>query len=254
MTGDWLYDLNLGLILLGTLLIFLLSLVIGYWAGRRARKEGVEDSQINTIQAATLGLSDCCWHLLSWQPPVREPPRSGAAGSMPLARLAAGTNDARPHNTQSAIMREYVDTRLEFYDAGIDPIRLQQAIDKNQQIQDQLWQQAIAVSAIDPRSVPTGLFIQSLNEVIDLHAARLAAMKNRVPEVIIVLIFIVSIVTLSLIGYALGMFQHRSFIPTLMALILIAIIIVAIIDLDAPRSGLIRISQESMIKLQQSLK
>jgi hypothetical protein len=39
-----------------------------------------------------------------------------------------------------------------------------------------------------------------------------------------------------------------------LALFLIAIIIVVIIDLDAPRSGLIRISQDGMIQLQQSIK
>lgn len=38
-----------------------------------------------------------------------------------------------------------------------------------------------------------------------------------------------------------------------MALFLIVIIIGVIIDLDRPRRGLIRVSQESMIQLQQSI-
>jgi len=258
MTGDWLYDLNLGVILLGTLLILLLSFVIGYWAGRRFRKEGEPDSQINTIQTATLGLLGLLLAFTYSMAAARYETRrdlvvqeSNAIGTAYLrAKMLP-----EPQRAQIiGLLREYVDARLEFYDAGVDPTKLQQAIDETEQIQDQLWQQAIVVSTNDPRSVPTGLFVQSLNEVIDLHAARLAAMENRVPEVIIILIFIASIVTQGLMGYALGMVQHRSFIPSLMALLLIVIIIGVIIDLDRPRRGLIQVSQESMIQLQQSIK
>ena len=56
MTGDWLYELDLGVILLGSFLLFLLSLFIGYWTGRKVRKEGEQDTQVYTILAAILGL------------------------------------------------------------------------------------------------------------------------------------------------------------------------------------------------------
>jgi hypothetical protein len=258
MTGDWLYELNLGVILIGTLLIFLLSFFIGYWAGRKFRKEGEQDSQINTIQAAILGLLGL---LLAFTFSMAAARYENRRGLVLQESNAIGTAYLRaqmlpePHRIQvTGLLRDYVDTRLAFYDAGVDPIKLQQAIDKTVKLQDQLWQQAIAVSAIDPRSVPTGLFIQSLNEVIDLHSARLAAMKNRVPEVVIDLIFLASVVTLGLIGYTLGMVQQRSLIPALLSLVLIVIIIGVIIDLDRPRRGLIRVSQESMVQLQQSIK
>ena len=258
MTGDWLYELNLGVILFGTLLILILSLMVGYWGGRKVRKKSGEDSQVNTIQAATLGLLGL---LLAFTFSMAVARYETRRGLVLQEANAIGTAYLRtqllpePYRTQAGdLLREYVDTRLEFYDAGVDPVRLQLAIDKTEQIQTELWQEAIAVSAIDPRSVPAGLFIQSLNEVIDLHAARLAAMKNRVPDVIIDLIFIASILTLGLLGYTLGMAQQRSFVPTLLALLLIVVIIGVIIDLDRPRRGLIRVSQESIIQLQQSIK
>ena len=258
MTGDWLYELDLGVILLGSFLLFLLSLIIGYWTGRKVRKEGEQDTQVNTILAAILGLLGL---LLAFT-------FSMAAARYDLRRNlvlqesnAIGTAYLRtqmlpePHRTQlSDLLREYVDVRLEFYDAGVDESKLQLAIKKTEQIQSQLWQEAVAVSSIDPRSVPAGLFVESLNEVIDLHAARLTAIQNRVPEVIIDLIFIASILSLGLLGYSMGMTQHRSFVPTLLALMLIVAIIGVIIDLDRPRRGLITVSQESMIQLQQSIK
>lgn len=258
MTGDWLYNLNLGVILAGILLVLLLALVIGYWAGSKARNEGKQDSQVSTIQAAILGLLGL---LLAFTFSMAATRYENRRSLVLEESNAIGTAYLRakmlpePYSSQiSDLIKVYVDTRLEFYDAGVDPIKLQQAIDKTEGIQDQLWQQAVTVSALDPRSVTVGLFTQSLNEVIDLHAARLAAMKNRVPEVIIDLIFVASIISLGLIGYTLGMTQHRGIIPTLMALVLIVIIIGVIIDLDRPRRGLIRVSQESMIQLQQSIK
>jgi len=258
MTGDWLYELNLSVILLGTLLVLFLSLLVGYWVGRKAQREDGQDPQVNTIQAAVLGLLGL---LLAFTFSMAAGRYETRRGLVLDESNAIGTAYLRtqmlpePHRTQvSQLLREYVDTRIEFYDAGVDAVKLQVAIDKTERIQDALWKEAAAVSAIDPRSVPAGLFIQSLNEVIDLHAARLAAMKNRVPEVIVDLIFIASILTFSLLGYSLGMTQRRQFAPTLLALLLIVVIIGVIIDLDRPRRGLIRVSQESMIMLQQSIK
>jgi hypothetical protein len=258
MTGDWLYELDLGVILLGSFLLFLLSLFIGYWTGRKVRKEGEQDTQVYTILAAILGLLGL---LLAFT-------FSMAAARYDLRRNlvvqesnAIGTAYLRtqmlpePHRARiSELLRGYVDVRLEFYDAGVDQSKLQLAIDKTEQIQAQLWKEAVDVSTSDPRSIPAGLFVASLNEVIDLHAARLAAMKNRVPEAVVDLIFIASILTFGLLGYTLGMTQHRSFIPTLLTLVLVVVIIGVIVDLDRPRRGLIRVSQESMIQLQQNIK
>ncbi len=258
MTGDWLFNLNLGIMLAGTLFIFILTVIIGYRMGRRSSPDGEQDSQINTIQGATLGLLG----LLLAFTFAMSAARYDARRQLVLQESnAIGTTYLRaqmlpdPQRTQiSDLLREYVEARLEFYNAGVDAVKLQQATDKTLQIQDQLWQQAIVASASDARSVPIGLFIQSLNEMIDLHAERLAAMRNRVPEIIIYLLFVVAIVTLGLIGYGSGISRRRNLIPILMSLLLIATILMVIIDLDRPRRGIIRVSQESMIQLQQSLK
>lgn len=258
VTGDWLYNINLGVILLGTLLIFLLSLGLGFWLGNRHRKEIEQDPHINTIQAATLGLLGL---LMAFTFSMAADRYASRRRVVVDEANAIGTTYLRadmlpePHRAQvKDLLRAYVDTRIEFMNAGIDPLKFQQATDKTMQLQDQLWQQAIAVSAIDSRSVPTGLFVQSLNEMIDLQATRQALIKNRVPEVIIDLIFISAVITIGLIGYAIGMARKRNLIPTLMMIILITIIFAVIIDLDRPRRGLIRVSQESMIQLQENIR
>jgi hypothetical protein len=50
------------------------------------------------------------------------------------------------------------------------------------------------------RVVTTGLLIQSLNEVIDLHDKRLWYIESHVPEIIFIVLYGVSIMSLALVG------------------------------------------------------
>lgn len=258
MSGNWFYDANLGLVFLVTLMIFFLSVGAGYWIGYKAQKAVVQDSQINTIQGAILALFGLLlaftMSMASSRYEVRRQLVLTESNAIGTAYLRAQLLP-EPYSTQiKSLLRDYVDARLEFYNARIDPLRFQVALDKTKQLQDRLWQQAGLASALDTRSVTTGLFIQSLNEVIDLHSTRLAAMKNRVPETVIYLLFIMAVISLGVVGYASGLVPHRNMIPALVIAFLTVVIIMVIIDLDRPRTGLILINQESMIQLQQSLR
>src|SRR5690606_31672909 len=84
-----------------------------------------------------------------------------------------------------ALLRAYVDEQLAFYAAGIDPDRLDAVNARIADLQERLWLVAIKASELDPRSVPTGLFVHSLNGVIDLHAKRIKALENRLPDAVI---------------------------------------------------------------------
>jgi len=258
MTGNWFYDTDLILIFAVTILVFSCALAAGYHLGRKASKLDGSDSQIHTLQGAALGLLGL---LLAFTFAMSADRFSTRRQLVVDESNAIGTAFLRtkllpePFQTQlGALLRGYVNNRLEFYEASNDPLKLQQAAEKSTQIQDQLWQQTMLINTADPHSIPSGLFTQSLNEVIDLNASRMAALKNRIPDVILILLFMAAIVTLGLMGYGTGLDQHRNFIPPLMMLILIAFTLLVIIDLDSPRTGLIRISQDSMFLLQQSLK
>src|SRR5690606_28962629 len=66
------------------------------------------------------------------------------------------------------LLREYVDVRLSAVQAG----QTAEAIKHSEELHEQLWQQAAAAAQKSSGSIMTGLFVQSLNEVIDLHAKR----------------------------------------------------------------------------------
>jgi len=84
-------------------------------------------------------------------------------------------------------------------------------------------------------AVTTGLFIQSLNEMIDLHAKRMTALENYVPETIFMLLYLVSILSMGLVGYGCGLGAYRNLLMTITAAVLIASVILLVVDLDRPR-------------------
>jgi hypothetical protein len=65
------------------------------------------------------------------------------------------------------LLREYVQIRLEIVQSGTSLAERAAAVIRSNALQEALWQQAKAMTSIDKGPVPTGLFIQSLNDMID---------------------------------------------------------------------------------------
>ena len=58
--------------------------------------------------------------------------------------------------------------------------------------------------------VPTGLFIQSLNEMIDDHEEHLIALISGVPNIVLIVLYGVAIIASAFAGYAAGVEEQRS--------------------------------------------
>ena len=87
------------------------------------------------------------------------------------------------------MLRDYANIRLDITQRPGTRDDLAATIEKSNALQEKLWQQAMAMVATDNAMVPTGLFIQTLNETIDDHAKRLAALRNRVPNIVLLALF-----------------------------------------------------------------
>lgn len=158
---------------------------------------------------------------------------------------------AEPMRTDAQnLLREYVDVRLE----GVQPEKFQQAVVKSEELQERLWSVAEAQAAKE-RTVLTSLFIQSLNEVIDLHSARLmAATRSRVPGVIWIVLYLLLVLTMVMMGYQAGLAKSRRSIAALALVIGFSSVLYLIVDLDRPGQGMLKVSQQSMIDLRKSMK
>jgi flagellar basal body-associated protein FliL len=254
------YDLGLGLLLVISIGGFLLATEAGFLLGRRSQSTTDEHSrsQIYTIQGAVLGLLALLLGFTFAMAMSRYDTRkqlvleeSNAIGT---TFLRAQLLPESPRKEVSNLLRRYVEVRLDFYHAGNNQKLLREVRDKTERLQNQLWAYGAAVGAKDPRAVTTGLFLQSLNETIDLNATRITAMENHVPEITLVLLYFVAVMATGLIGYGCGLSGIRNFFVTIISSVLIGAVIMVIIDLDRPRHGLIRISQQRMIDLRDNLK
>ena len=156
----------------------------------------------------------------------------------------------QPHREHSQrLLREYVDARLGLDNAGLDGDRFAEATDRSKRIQEDLWIDASSVSQTD-RSAVTAVYINSLNETIDLHEKRIAALENRIPQSVWLLIISVSVIAVFTRGLTL---TGRFWLTLVLIPITIAIVVALIADLDTPSSGLIRLDQRAMQRLKADL-
>ena len=147
----------------------------------------------------------------------------------------------RDHSRQ--LLREYVDTRLEL--ANVDANRLSQTLGRSKRLQEELWLDAAAVAQND-RTAITAVYLNSLNETIDLHEKRVASFENRIPRPVWLLIFSTSLIAVFTRGSTL---TSRFWLGLILIPITIAIVVALIADLDTPGRGLIRLDQRALQRL-----
>jgi hypothetical protein len=149
----------------------------------------------------------------------------------------------RDHSKQ--LLREYVDTRLELNSVDVNTSRFNEAVSRAKHLQEDLWLDAVSVARND-RTALTAVYINSLNETIDLHEKRVAAFENRVPPPIWLLIISVSLIAVFTRGSTL---TTRFWLTLVLLPITIAIVVSLIADLDSPSHGLIRLDQRALQRL-----
>jgi hypothetical protein len=147
------------------------------------------------------------------------------------------------------LLRQYTDARLDYSRAERDEEARRAALEQATKIQRELWQ--IAKSAVEQRpTLFTSLFIQELNETIDLNERRLAAQQNRLPRAMWFVLLSLSALTCLLVGLT----QRPLVIPALMVMpLMISIVFAVIADLDTSKSGLINVGSGSLERLRTDL-
>jgi len=151
------------------------------------------------------------------------------------------------------LLRQYAAFRVEIASTKDDtPAKILEIDNQSKQLHSVIWSHAVALAKENPNPI-ISIFLQSLNEMIDLHGKRLAAFRNRVHFPIYLILFFVSIITLWLVGYYFGRPRKGArFLPMILVL-LVTLVMWLIMDLDQPVRGVIKASQQSLIDLYQDL-
>jgi len=244
-----LYDYSLLLIFAVGLGAILIMSEVGRRAGTRLRGRGGYD--ISTLESAVLGLLALMIGFTFAMALARYDARRDAvlneANSIGTTALRARMLP-EPHRQETLkLLLEYGKIRVDVTRADVTRANLTAGIERSNQIQESLWQQAMAVAAKDNALVPTGLFIQTLNEMIDNQTKRLTAFRHHVPDIVIVALFAIAAVAGGFAGYTGALGDSRTRMPVTIIALLVSTVIMLILDLDRTASGFIKVSQQPMI-------
>jgi hypothetical protein len=160
-----------------------------------------------------------------------------------------------PHRAETLkLLRDYVQIRLEALQSGHSFAEMKATVERSNTVQEALWQQAKAVGEKDKALIPTGLFIQSLNQMIDTQGVRLAALRNQIPTLVVVSLYLLAAASGGFVGYASAIDPRLTRLPVAIMGLLIALVLYLIMDIDRPNSGFITNNQQAMLDVAASIK
>ncbi len=246
-------SLELGLIVFAVLLG---TTLLGAFAGRRLRSRTELREPLGVLQAALLGLVAL---VLAFG-------LSMAVGRYD-SRRAAVVNDANAIGTtylRAQTLREPIRTRslrkLEQYtDASI---RLSNAVPGSgvalaaiadeSRLQRSLWR--LAGESLDgsPRDSAPRLYVESLNEMIDMQTTRVSALANRVPFAVLFFEIVGAAVGLGLLALYLSILG-RGVVSVVLAAAFVSVLLLITFDLDRPTRGLVTVPDTPLVSLRASM-
>ena len=247
-------SLELGLILFG---IVLGTTMLGVFLGSRLRRHvDALREPFGVLQAALLGLVAL---ILAFGLTM-------AVGRYD-SRRAATVDDANAIGTtylRAQTLREPIRTRslrdLELYtDASI---RLSNAVpgsgaaaaaiaDEND-LQRSLWRLAGEALAGSPRDSAPRLYVDSLNQMIDMQTVRVSALANRVPTAVLVIEIVGAAIGLGLLAMYLAILS-RGVVTVVLAAAFVSVLLLITFDLDRPTRGLVTVPDTPLVSLRASM-
>lgn len=254
---DLIPRLPLWAVFVGTFAVVVISIFLGYKIGANNRKrngDGVE-GPIGSVVGATLGLLA---FMLAFTFGLTANRYDSRKEILVDEVNAIGTAFLRtdflvePYRTQiRGLFRDYVDLRTAWIK---EPERLQDMIAESEAIQDRIWSLSVEAVAKTPNQEITSAYIESLNEVIDLHTKRvIVALMYRIPTLIWYALIFVTVLAMGAVGYQFGVTGGRSILISLLLALTFSAVIYLIADIDRSLGGAISVSQKPMIELQKKI-
>ena len=230
------------------LAVYELGFRVGRWWQERTpdEKEGPTSMLVGSLLALMAFLLAVTMGMASDRFDTRRGLVLDEANSIGTTYLRAGFLP-EPASTQvRTLLREYVPLRVNV--ADLDERAANFA--RSEEIHAKLWAITEELEATEGDSETFALFVESLNETIDLHGARLAAITYaRVPETVLLLLIFGSALTLGMVGYSAGLTRRRSPITAIVLVIVLGAVITLVVDLDRPRRGFLVVGQQPLLDL-----
>ena len=243
----------------GVVLLFVVLALVAYELGFRIgrwyqdRTPGEQEGPTGVLVGSLLALMAFLLAITMGMAADRFDSRRGLvlaeANAIGTAYLRAGYLPQPQGEQIRNLFREYAPLRV----ATSDPTQLQSAIQESVRIQNEVWALTEEVAQLRSDDL-VALYVESVNEVIDLHESRITAgIYARVPETVMLLLLGGSVLTLLMVGYSAGLTRRRSVLSAVVLVVALGAVLALVVDLDRPQDGILRVNQQPLIDLQQQI-
>jgi hypothetical protein len=247
-------SLELGLVIFG---IVLGTTLLGAFLGSRLRPhtETLREP-FGVLQAALLGLVGLILAFGLTMAVGRYDARRAAvvddANAIGTTYLRAQTLP-EPARTQSLeLLRRYTDTSIALSESVPGSAAQEAAIAEGEELQRSLWRLAGEVLAASPTDSAPRLYVETLNEMIDMQTVRVSGLNNRVPSAVLSIEIIGAAVALGLLALYLAILS-RGVITVVLAAAFVSVLLLITFDLDRPTRGVVTVPDTPLVALRASM-
>jgi hypothetical protein len=247
-------SLELGLIVFGIVLgTTVLGVVIGHRL--RAHAETLREP-FGVVQAALLGLVGLILAFGLTMAVGRYDQRRAAvvddANAIGTTHLRAQTLREPVRTSSIELLERYTDTSIALSETVPGSRASTAAIAEGDRLQRELWSLAGEALAGSPDDSAPRLYVETLNEMIDMQTVRVAALSNRVPPAVLAIEIIGAAVGLGLLALYLAILS-RGFVTVVLAAGFVSVLLLITFDLDRPTRGLVTVPDRPLVALRASM-
>ena len=237
----------------GTILVVLASIYAGLRLGSSAhrRSQDEKEAPISGVSGAVLGLTAFMlvftFSIVAERYDARKALVREDANAIRTTYLRSSFLPEPGRAETKALLGKYLDLRLKFVRAnGIEPLGTVQV--ETDRIQRRLWDIAVSNAERDMNSDVAALYIESLNNVFEIHASRVAlGLQARIPIGVWVVLYALTILGMLSMGYHAGIAGSKWSKATLILALSFAMVNTMIAALDRPGGS--RVTQQPLVDL-----
>ena len=244
---------------IGIVLLVVFSICLGIYIAGKRRFKSEQEGSIGTAASATLGLLA---FILAFSFGLTAS-RYDARRQLLLDEVTAIETTAlradlipEPHRSEvRGLLRKYVDGRLALIE---NRENVRERIKEAEEIQRQLWAQAAALTDADLKNADiVSLFVDSVNELINMQTRRVTVGSYHIPWLIWLVLFGVTILSMIKVGYLFGKSEHNNWLFIIALSLAFSGVMILIVDLDRAgtrTTGSIQVNQQPLLDLNERLK
>jgi hypothetical protein len=147
--------------------------------------------------------------------------------------------------------KSYVEARITYLEAGTDLEKVQSSLVEKDKHAATIWMLATKFAHDNPSVfIPSNQMIPALNDMIDITTTRLALDTARVPDLIIILLFTLAVISSFFGGYMFGNKGRIDWFISVGFCIIIPIVVYTTLDLERTRRGITNLNANNRYIIQ----